>query len=103
MQIFTTDLGNGYSLRACDGEIGERLSTECRGAENAMIQIVPCPSQRTAFNIDCAYRSNLPRSRGIRVVTQVRRVSCAILDKGERPRGRRTGQVGVCDLGRFGN
>jgi hypothetical protein len=43
-----TDLGNGYSFREVAGDIGEsrdseieeRLSTECLGAEEAMISVV---------------------------------------------------------------
>jgi hypothetical protein len=34
-----TDLGNGYSPLVGEGDIGERLSTECRGAGEAMIKM----------------------------------------------------------------
>lgn len=52
-----TDLGNGYSPLVGDGDIGERLSTECRGAGEAMIGIA-C-SEKRGLNQLCAQLSGL--------------------------------------------
>jgi hypothetical protein len=74
-------LGNGYSVREVDGDIGEsrdsdigeRLSTECLGAEEAMIKVISqIQIRRDLF--DCA-TSDLPTAAQSILANQESRAS----------------------------